>query len=240
MYDEFIEQLREVCARKHFRLTPIGKIRQDRDYTLYKIVINRSKKRKAVCFTAGIHGDETSGPYGVLRFLSTYKPADGDPKIIIIPLVNPFGFDLEKHTNIKNQNLNRHFFDKYLPPEIKKIYDSIKQESIHWFISFHEDGVKKGLYLYKYTNQDTKIYEKIVKFAEKSYKVCKSKKIYKNPAESGVITAPKHDGSFEERMWAEGTPNTTCIEIPDTTAFEKRVKIISKLIKHIVNLVRKE
>ena len=233
MYLKYISKLKKFCNEKKYKLT---KIWNQKNYSIFKIVINKNPE-KTICITAGIHGDERSAPFGILKFLFKYKPKNNDPKIIIFPLLNPYGFEKNKYENHKNIDLNHHFLDKPLKSEIKLIYGSLKHEKISIFVAFHEDDEKKGLYLYNYSD-NVNLFKNLIKFLSKKCKIYNDKKIYRNKSKKGIITNPKNDGSFEERMYKDGVHYSTCIEIPDYFSFSKRVNLVVDITKYLVNILK--
>ena len=233
MYESYFNELQEVCAKRGFYLESKVKTTNGK-FTLHKIVLNPNSTKKTICYSAGIHGNEISGPFAVLQFLKNYKSKKNDPRIIILPCLNPYGFLKHKYTNYNNYNLNRHYFEKPQSDEIKRIYSLVKNEKIDFFMSLHEDEVKKGFYLYKYGESD-KIFRIIIDFLAMESDICRQKKIYINKAEDGIIHNAKHDGSFEEWTQHKGTPLSACLEIPDKIPLELRTQIVRKLLQHIVN-----
>lgn len=230
MYREYIQNLRATCKEKNFSIKIVDRVE---NFPIYRIDINK-KGKLTICITAGIHGDEPSGPFGILKFLKIYKPVASDPKLIIIPVVNPFGFDQNKHSGAEGVNLNRHFFDKSLPKSIRKLYYDLKKEKIDFFVSLHEDGKKRSFYIYEYSRKENDIFEKIIYFISKRWPITRGKYIHRNPAERGIIYKPRSDSSFEERMFEDGVPFATCIEVPDYISFKARVQELSRVLKLII------
>ncbi|MFA5211123.1 MAG: M14 family metallocarboxypeptidase [Patescibacteria group bacterium] len=234
-YQNYLEKLNTVCKRKKIALLEIGRVGFKKEYPIYKIVINKNKKGKVICFSAGIHGYEIAGPWTVLEFLKKLNIKKlGNVKLIIFPVVNPSGFDKIMRRNYLNKDLNGHFCHKKLIGENKIIIESLKGEKIYFFYSLHEDVDDKKFYIYNFEAKEEKIYRDIIKLANKYFPINLAKEIYDDPATGGLIINRK-DGSFEDRLFREGTPYSMCAETPGKQPLKKRVdlgvKIMEKIIK---------
>lgn len=228
MYSKFVKELKRICSEKNYSLKSIGKIEK---LPIYRIDIN-PKAKNSICFSAGIHGDEISGPFGVLEFLKNNSIKN--VHIIIFPVLNPSGFDKGTYETPRGVNLNRIFTKKPLSAYAKLILKSIHKDEISMFVSIHEDDEMKGLYLYNYS-KDNKLFSGLINFMSKKMPICKSKNIYGKTANKGIINNPKSDGSLEERMFLDGLPLSSCIEIPDFIPLKKR----NVLVKDVVNYLCK-
>ena len=235
MYDNYFYELKKTCKLKGFSIKESSRTGKNKEFPVYKVVLN-PRNKPTICISTGSHGTEKSGPLAVLKFIKEYIPNKEDPRIVILPLINPEGLFNNKRKNHRDIDLNRHFFDDPKPREIRNIINSIKKENISLFISLHEDDEKKGVYLYNYS-KNNKIAKKIVKFFSKITKICRDKKIYRDKASNGIISNPLHDGSFDEWVYHHSVKTAICIEIPDKALkFNQRIKIVLKLIKFIIGL----
>ncbi len=234
----YISKLWHTCKDKDIALDLVGLTGKKDEHLLLKIVLNKRSKR-AVCFTAGIHGDERSGPWGVLDFISRYKHKKGDPEIVILPLLNPHGFERKSYSNHQGLNLNRHFLDHIVHEDVELVYSSLKNHDIEIFVAFHEDDVMDGFYLYGYSKGDKSVFHKIAKFMSTRWKICEREIIYGDKAKKGIIHYMKKDPSFEGKMFADGVHYATCIEFPDRIPFKQRVQFVADTMFYIVDLVKK-
>ena len=243
MYDKYVQKLKDICDKKQFFLDTFGQTGKYDEYTLYSITINKkSKNKKNVLFTAGVHGDESSGPLSILEFLKKIKIVPGAPKIIILPVLNPSGFDKNQHRNYKNINLNRHFCHKKLRNENKLIYNKIKKKKIYFASSFHEDDVKKGTYIHGHNygkNPDFSYFYDILKTAKRYHNICLDEKIHGNSASEGFISAISYDGSLENRLNVAKVPYVSCVEVPSKISLKKRIRINTAIMKKIISFCSK-
>ena len=225
-YIDFIDKIKKICLTKKFKMLEFGRAGINGEYKLYKIIIE-NKSDKTICFAAGIHGDEISGPLGVLEFLSSYK-RNNYPNIVFYPLLNPYGFDKNKRTNNKNVNLNRHYFEKLMPEDVKIIYKEIMKNKLSFIATIHEDDEKSGLYYYDYGSNIN-----IINSLSKKGEICNEKNIYGDKASNGIIINAKFKGSLEDAAYANKIP-AICLEIPDKFSLNKRIDIIKDFIRLVV------
>ncbi|MEK9194537.1 MAG: succinylglutamate desuccinylase/aspartoacylase family protein, partial [Patescibacteria group bacterium] len=154
---------------------------------LHFIKIGNGKKR--ILITSGIHGDERSGPYTLIKFLlekQNIKNLNAD----IIPLINPSGFEKETRENKNGKDPNRWFSDKSQKNEpqeckiLKKFFSArgvrprpirLRRRSAfggkkpyELLVSLHEDPDRKEFYLYSTgLNLKFAIIQKIFKTVKK-------------------------------------------------------------------------
>lgn len=224
MYEKFLKRLRKICRKKKIVLKKTGRTGNARKNPLFSVVLNNKQSpKKTVCFSAGIHGDEISGPLSILKFVENFNYRRfQNIKIILFPVANPSGFDKRKRRNYLNRDLNGHFCDKKLTGENKMLYDAVKNEDIFFFHALHEDIDEKRFYLYNFEKKKEKIYRDIVKFTRKYFPIHAGKYAYGDKVSNGIIINRK-DGSFEDRLFRDGIPFAMCTEIPGKTSMTKRI-----------------
>jgi len=102
----------------------------------------------SVYLSAGIHGDEPSGPYAMLEML---KEGYFDERLswLLCPLLNPTGMSLGTRENAEGVDLNR----DYLKRKTAEVHGHVtwleSQLVPDIFISLHEDWESEGFYLYE-------------------------------------------------------------------------------------------
>lgn len=228
----YFQGLEKLCAKRGYLLDK--SIRTgDGLHPLYKIILNPSSRR-TYCFAAGIHGNEISGPWAILNFLLSYKPRPGDPRMILLPVLNPHGFLANKRLNQNRINLNRRFFRRPLLAARRQIAKLFRGEAIDFFLSLHEDDEKKGYYLYRYGAHEH-IFQQIIAWLKARSSVCLSARIYADRAAGGIVHHPRSDGSLEEWLYCRGkAAQSACLEVPDSQTFEHRTRLVSKLLAFMV------
>ncbi|HRY62808.1 MAG TPA: DUF2817 domain-containing protein [Candidatus Paceibacterota bacterium] len=235
IYKTFLEKLRAVCLEKGLKLQLIGFAGNDKDFPIYKIVVpGTAKNKKTIFFSAGIHGNEPAGPWAVIEFLKKFSPKKyRGPRMVIVPVMNPFGFENNKRRNAVGIDINRHFRDSRLRGDNKLIYDNIKDENVFFFHSMHEDPDVKKFYAYGYEEKPEKIYRDVVKVGGGFFKINKSKKIYGDVSENGLVLNDK-GGSLENRLVHDRIPFILCTETPGKEPFEKRTRANAKIMKKVL------
>jgi hypothetical protein len=240
-YNNYISKLKEICKNNSFEVLRIGSIGKKLKFPLYKVIINPHAKR-VVCFSAGIHGEEIAGPLTILEFLKWYR-ADFYPniKIIIFPVVNPFGFDRKRRLNERRFDLNQSFFNKSLPEEDKIVYNHAKKQKIFFFHAIHEDSAEGGAYLYGFEKRPEEIYKKIISIERKFFPIKTGKDDMNNTIYHGMIINA-FDESFESRLFKEGIAKyAVCTETPmRKQPLKKRIKVDLKIVKLILGFVNKK
>ena len=240
MYKELIKDLKIVCREKGITMKKIGVTGKKKEYPLFKIVINNiPKPKKTICFSAGIHGEEPAGPFSILEFLKQCDPKKFKTiKVIIFPVINPFGFDHGRRRNFLNKDLNGHFCKKVLLGENKIHYDILKKEKIFFFHALHEDEGHKRFYLYNFENKPEPIYRDIIVLAKKYFPIDTSNYIYDDPAKDGLIIN-RPDGSFEDRMFRDGVPYSMCTETPEAKPIKQRIALNVRIMKTVIKFSQK-
>lgn len=159
----------------------------DSGYTLYKYEFAPAYPKKTVFLIAGTHGNEYEGVYSLYNLIKaiyvdgyTYpqlRKIRENVKIVIIPVVNPYGF--EHNTKLNGDGLN--IFDYYSstsdsqPKEMLSIKDVFESESLNYFMDMHTDPYNstsaKGCYGYALISGSSfePLYEVIIRFREILY-----------------------------------------------------------------------
>ncbi len=237
-YEKYIKKLKEVCIKNGIKLQKIGDVGKKKEYPMFKIVLGNSRK-KTVCFSGGIHGEEPAGPWAILEFMKHYNSKRyKDTKIILFPVANPYGFDRGIRRNFLNKDLNGHFCKSVLSGENKVLYNAVKNENIFFFHALHEDEGFKKFYLYNFEKKPEKIYRDIILLAKKYFPIDTRKRIYNDPAKNGLIIN-RPDGSFEDKMFRDGVPYSMCTETPEAHPLRKRIELNVKIMNVVLDFTKK-
>ena len=98
---------------------------------------------------ATIHGDEPEGALALTRFVAALEK---DPAIatgyalFIYPLCNPTGFEDGTRHNRGGLDLNRQFWQRSDPPEVRFLESEIWMQAFHGIVTLHSDDTSDGLY----------------------------------------------------------------------------------------------
>jgi predicted deacylase len=106
--------------------------------------------------TAGLHGDETSGPLALLEWVSTAPDPLAPPgmRLWLAPLLNNLGWDLgEREWN--GLDLNRSFLPGRQAPEfLRPLLREWRRRPPAMLLDFHEDLESPGkAYIFRYTEE---------------------------------------------------------------------------------------
>ncbi|WP_299011774.1 M14 family zinc carboxypeptidase [uncultured Shewanella sp.] len=108
-----------------------------------------TKAKVKLVITAGQHGDEPSGTLAILSFLKELSGKKDDNllnniDIVIIPLVNPDGWDKETRENGKGININADYVS-LKTPEARAVVSVINTESPNVLLDIHESSTYKSV-----------------------------------------------------------------------------------------------
>jgi predicted deacylase len=212
------------------------------NHPLLMIITGNIKSKKVICFSAGIHGNESSGPLAIIDFLNQYQATNNDPKIIIFPVANPVGFNDNTYFVRDGQNLNRNFGKRKMTAENHLLYTAIMNEPISFFASFHEDDELAGAYMHAYFDEKKPpaIYFDLLDTLSKTCPIYKKNRIHNYKAKNGLVPNPAPDGSFEDQMRQDGVKYSICLEIPDRLPIGDRIEANTAIMKTIVDFIKKE
>ncbi len=109
--DEVLSKLESVTSC--FTMTQYGSLTIDE--SRYPLYVMQSKNwqtdHKTVLVTGGVHGYETSGVQGAIRFLETSaKELSEQFNIVVVPCVSPWGYETINRWNNKAIDPNRSFY----------------------------------------------------------------------------------------------------------------------------------
>lgn len=123
-----------------FRLQQYGALPYDEErYPLYAVVPNSFDDSKpSALVTGGVHGYETSGVQGALKFIQTQLAAYAvDFNIVVVPCVSPWGYETINRWNPLAIDPNRSFHADSPAPESQQLMHFI--ESLGMELSLHID-----------------------------------------------------------------------------------------------------
>jgi murein peptide amidase A len=246
-YKEYTTLLTQVCKEKFL---PINHKKINDGFRFNYITINGNREySKTVIFSAGIHGDEIAGPYTVLKFLMDYKEVNPDIRIILFPVVNPYGFDRGIRFNAFRQDINRRFCDKLLAGEAKAVADTLHKIKPNYFVSLHEWSGKDGFYMYASDIINKEQIEKIPDIAaSKGFKVFNDTKINNEDCKNGIIWHP-NDGyksgdernrcTLENKVYDDGI-HYICTETPSKAGLERRISVQMGIMQFVLDKLLKD
>lgn len=116
-YSDYLKVLENICRDNNYEMKNIGKSVNGQDLYMVK-AFSGSQPLARVLITAGQHGNEWPGPALVLLFLNDLGSRNFIPELkeasqyveyLIIPVVNPDGYDYIRRVNMNCVDLNRNW-----------------------------------------------------------------------------------------------------------------------------------
>lgn len=112
------------------------------NYPLYALKsLNWNDDKPSILITGGVHGYETSGVQGAIRFLQTAaKPFLDDFNFVVLPCISPWGYETINRWNPLTIDPNRSFYENSPAQESSAVYQYIKTLEIEFLshIDLHE------------------------------------------------------------------------------------------------------
>ena len=171
------------------------------NYPFQKINIGQDNS-KHVLISAGIHGDEPAGIESICAFLETkkYKSYLNEWDFIILPCINPYGYEFNTRENHDNTDLNRMFKVDSPPVEVRLTQSIFKPSYFNLTLELHEDCDSDGYYLFQKSNKPfgIELGYKILESVKEIIPINLNEKIDDMPAEKGLIHRNKN---IDEMDW---------------------------------------
>lgn len=188
----------------------------------------QSEPSQLLYISTGIHGDEPAGPLAALRLLRENKwPANIE--IVLIPCLNPVGFQKNCRGNGEGVDLNR----DYLQPQAAETRAHIawleKQPAFDLSLCLHEDWESHGFYVYE-VNPENKpsLAESIVRGVEKVCPLDLSGIIEGREARGGIIRPnldPRTRPQWPEAFWLIQNKTRLSYTLEAPSDFELSVRV---------------
>lgn len=239
---EFFSRLKKALKKeKNIFVFPLGFSREHAVLCIRPKPMTSDKPN--VLISGGFHGDEISGPWGIVEYLEE----NGYPSKVnatFLPLVNPTGFVLSRRANFWGDDPNNGYVKANAPGERSSIEDEMLKENISFlslagrdaYIALHEDDQDK-FYIYslgKENDLDTKIrslgdgYFGLVTPRNLKYISLTL------PLGKGLVKSD-YDSSFEDLLSKNGVKKCITVEIPARKNFQERVELAKEVIKAVCN-----
>ena len=128
---------------EHFELVQYGALSYDKArYPLFALQSNHWDNNKpTILVTGGVHGYETSGVHGAIRFAHTKaKHYSQMFNVIVVPCVSPWGYETINRWNPNADDPNRSFYQKSPAQESSLLMAYIEQlgTTINVHVDLHE------------------------------------------------------------------------------------------------------
>lgn len=192
--------------------------------------------KPSILISAGFHGEEAAGPWGMLRFLSQLDPeVFSKINLSVLPLVNPTGFKAGHRFNQFGENPNRGFklqegravISDESSVEGKLLIaqqDLLKTLSQDGILTCHEDVLQHSCYVYSFEPEQAAgafsigLRDSLAKY----FTVAADQTIDGWSLNKGLIHN-HYDSSFESCLVQLGAKRGACSETPALEDFDQRI-----------------
>lgn len=205
---DYIRNFKE--AAKGFQLFEFGDFDGKPISSFFRLIKNTPK----VLITASIHGDEKAGPLGLYSYVLNKRYPD-DLSVILMPIINLFGYDNDTRRNEQDRDLNRAFNKKLKNDSTNVIERFVLKVQPDIVLNLHEDGVHDGAYIYVPYDDMVADADLILKNVSKFMKRQSTKTVFKDESDNGVIVTdpkdnrPKNKSTFEAFLTHNSIPYYT-------------------------------
>lgn len=159
-YDDIVSYIKN---QKNYKI--IGTVNTKlENYDVYEISINNGSKNTVLIF-GGIHGDELSGITSSINFIENYKlnKISKDFNYIIIPVVNPWGYEYNIRFNSLGVDINTDFAPgKFDTQEAEIIFNAYDNLNPYIVIDNHEDNWQSKNYFFIYNKKSEEHMRKFI------------------------------------------------------------------------------
>jgi len=200
-YAEVLNRVK-LALDKDSKVHTLGRIQNPNgNYPFKKVFIGQGNPKR-VLISAGIHGDEPAGVETICAFLESgkYKSYTKEWDFIILPCINPYGYEYDSRENHDHKDLNRLFKLNSPPLEVKLTQSVIETSYFNLMLELHEDSDSHGYYLFQKSNKPfgIELGYKIIDSVKEIIPINLNKKIDDIPAEKGLIHRIKN---IDEMVW---------------------------------------
>lgn len=220
-------------------LSQLGVVRYvDQDLPIPIVRVRRVAKQAPVCIFAGVHGNEIAGTEAALTLIDDllkHKTLYPHTNFVIVPVVNPWGWERGFRYNFKGQDIARNFVLAGTQ-ETVLIKSLLACEHCQLVVDLHEDSTHSGFYILSYANPDPAYPPRLVQTVEQDVGITAAAKV-----PQGVYQIAAHEFATNPRptlaQYAreQGVQQTYIIETPMQLPVEQRVKIHRKVLDELMN-----
>ncbi|HUI07941.1 MAG TPA: M14 family metallocarboxypeptidase [Verrucomicrobiae bacterium] len=172
---------------RRLRALPQGEWRVDQagtvwGYPFYCVRRHIHRRAPTIFLTAGIHGEEPGSVEGALRWLENGEWARWRVNWLVLPCINPYGWERNQRRNAQRLDINRQFRDPSACPEAGLVRRLVRGQRFLFMLDFHEDVDASGYYLYELRAGPPFIGERVVRAVGKIIPINRDKVIDGNRA----------------------------------------------------------
>lgn len=137
-FDDVVSVIADL--KEQFKVQQYGELEYEQTYPLLALTnLDWDDNNPVILITGGVHGYETSGVHGALRFAqSKALEYTGDFNFIIAPCVSPWGYETINRWNPKAIDPNRSFYADSPAPEAANLMSLVEGLNVLAHIDLHE------------------------------------------------------------------------------------------------------
>jgi hypothetical protein len=227
----------QALARRHGWLTETIGTRDGETFDVHWVSGVRAPV--SLYLSAGIHGDEPAGPWGLLLWAESASPQLWGQNMLLAPCINPQGLIRNERHGAGATDMNRCFHRVRLG-WVRQWRTLMAVARPANALILHEDYDAQGCYLYELTLTAGSQGKRWLKQAAGSLGIDPRRTIDGQRAVTGVIQRPLlerlADGSQPEAMalTAFGCGHSITFETPSEAGFASRVRAHQRLLRYAV------
>lgn len=239
-WQTFERRLLAAADRRGMRCESIGTAF---DRPLWLLTGPHVQASRKLLIASGFHGEESAGPWAVLRVLETGDSSlFAEADISFIPLVNVSGFSAGTRFNASGENPNRGF-----RPELDDVPASAEGQLLlaqaeriaalgrHGVLACHEDIDVAGGYVYAYERADAPgSFGVALRDANAAFFECHPDGVVDGCTVRDGIVFNQYDSSFESWAMAQDAVCAACTETPGLQPIEARIQAHAAMIEAFV------
>lgn len=167
---------------------------------------DRDKDRIPVLISGGVHGNEPAGVYAALEFLRDFAPGlSRHYRFIVLPCVNPSGYEADTLESMSGANLNRCFGCGSAEPEVRIIETWLAEIGVRFRVTFDlheappsyvgegfvESDNPTGTWLYETViDGSPRLGRQMIDALPDGTEVCTWPRVYEDINDGGVVAYP--------------------------------------------------
>lgn len=196
-----------------------------------------------VCLMAGVHGNEPAGTEALLKLaeqLAAHREDFPDFHYVLVPLVNPWGWEHDLRHNGANQDIARQFVDGD-SQESRAVKAQWHAAHCDLLVDLHEDRFHAGFYMLAYAESNLPQVLRTLQSMEEHTGVARGLN-----APQGVHAIAAEDMPdirlTTASLWArlQGVRHALIVETSDTLPLAQRVQLHLLAVKNLLHLLEPE
>jgi hypothetical protein len=208
-----------------------------------------------VLISAGVHGDEPAGVHAAMDFLRDVAPMFADDfRFVVLPCVNPSGYEANTLETMSGLNLNRSFKPDTTAHEARALeawlsgvrdtfcvtFDLHEVQPYYQGEGFVECDNPEGTYLYEtVSNPSQRIGRELIAALREGVEVCRWPTIYHDINDGGVISYPEacRNAIYAEKTTLEAYLNGRFTDHSFTTETPTIWGLDERIMTHLTYLI---